>query len=71
MTSRCIREGEGSEWPGQLKEIVISCDHMSCTTAVNDETIKAGGGLRNMGWEATFQEHAMKHYCPEHRRTKE
>jgi hypothetical protein len=44
---------------------------MDCTTSLNDTTIRAGGGLKKMGWEATFIEHAMRHYCPEHRRTKE
>lgn len=71
MTSRCVPEGEGHPFPGKLKEIVISCDHMSCSKAVNDKTIEAGGGLKNMGWEATFIDHTMRHYCPEHRRTKE
>lgn len=69
MTSRVIREGEGSEWPGRLKEIVISCDHIDCTTAVNDEEIRVGGGLRKMGWEPAFMEHKMRHYCPAHKRS--
>jgi hypothetical protein len=68
MTSRIIRNGEGHEFPGGLKEIVISCDHIDCTKAVNDTTIKAGGGLTEMGWEAFFRDKAMRHYCPEHRR---
>jgi hypothetical protein len=70
MTSRVIRMGEGHESPGKLKEIIISCDHMSCTTAVNDTTVAAGGGVRKMGWQALPQAGAMRHYCPEHNRAK-
>jgi hypothetical protein len=71
VTSRVIQMGEGHPFPGKVKEIIISCDHIDCTTALNDTTIAAGGGLKKMGWEATFQAPSMKHYCPEHRRTKE
>lgn len=70
MTSRVVRDGPGAEFPGRLKEIVISCDNMSCTVSVNDEQIRAGGGLRKMGWEPAFMEHKMRHYCPAHNRSK-
>lgn len=71
MTSTVVRMGEGHEFPGRVKEIVISCDHEGCSTALDDTTIRAGGGLKNMGWEAPFIDHKLNHYCPEHRRTKE
>jgi hypothetical protein len=71
MTSTVVRMGEEHEFPGRVKEIIISCDQIDCTTSLNDTTIRAGGGLKEMGWEATFVDRAMRHYCPEHRRTKE
>lgn len=69
MTSRVVREGPGHEFPGRVKEIIISCDQMDCTKAENDATIRANGGLKKMGWDAIFLDHKMRHYCPEHRRT--
>lgn len=69
MTSRVIRNGVGTEHPGSLKEIIVSCDHMSCTKSMNDTAIKDGGGLKEMGWEAVCQNGVMRHYCPEHNRS--
>lgn len=69
MTSRVIHNGEGHPFPGGVKEIVISCDHMSCTTALSDTAIRAGGGLKAMGWETVFQNHQTRHYCPDHNRS--
>lgn len=69
MTSRTVQNGPSHPFPGGLKEIIISCDQMDCSTALNDKEIQAGGGLKEMGWEAVFLDHAMRHYCPDHRRT--
>lgn len=69
MTSRVIRMGEGDESPGKLKEIVISCDQMNCTTSVNDTIVAVGGGLKKMGWQTLPRSGVMRHYCPEHNRS--
>lgn len=69
MTSRTIRNGEGHPFPGGVKEIIISCDHMACDVALNDKEIQAGGGLKAMGWESIFIEPEMRHYCPPHNRS--
>jgi hypothetical protein len=69
VTSRCVHMGEGHPFPGKLKEIIISCDNIDCTVAVNDTTIQAEGGLKKMGWEAAAIDGTMRHYCPKHRRT--
>lgn len=66
MTSQTIRHGTGHQFPGQLKEIIISCDQMSCSTALNDTQIRDGGGLTAMGWQALPIDGAVRHYCPEH-----
>ena len=66
MTSRVVRGGKGARFPGELTAIVISCDRMSCDTAVNDEDIRKHGGLREMGWATVPQNGQLRHYCPEH-----
>lgn len=69
MTSRVVRMGPGDKDPGKLKEIIISCDQMDCYTAVNDEQIRVGGGLKEMGWTTgTAEGYELRHYCPEHKR---
>jgi hypothetical protein len=68
LTSRTIRNGDSHPFPGGMKEIVISCDQMDCGKAVNDDQIREGGGLKEMGWTAIFVERAMRHYCPDHKR---
>lgn len=68
MTSRVIHNGEGHTFPGGVKEIVFTCDQMDCANTVNDQQIQAGGGLKEMGWQATFVTDSMKHYCPDHNR---
>jgi hypothetical protein len=60
VTSRVIRKG------GELQEIVISCDQMSCDVAKNNVEIADGGGLRAMGWQTTLVDGSLRHYCPEH-----
>lgn len=66
MTSRVIRGGPNAHFPGELQEIVISCDNIDCQKAVNDTQIREGGGLTEMGWEAAAINGVMRHYCPEH-----
>jgi len=66
MTSRTIRNGPGHPFPGGFKEIVISCDTMSCTKAVNNTEIQASGGLKAMGWTTAYLNNRLNHYCPEH-----
>jgi hypothetical protein len=68
MTSRCVQNGPGHEWPGGLKEIIISCDHMTCLTALNDTQIRESGGLKQMGWTTAFDGTKLRHYCPDHPR---
>lgn len=66
MTSRVIREDDG-----QLKEIVISCDHIDCDVHHNNTYIADNGGLKEMGWTfAPFGEgFELRHYCPKHSRS--
>lgn len=66
MTSRTVRNGPGHAFPGGLKEIIISCDQMSCTRSLNDQEIQAGGGLKEMGWSTAYLNNQLRHYCPEH-----
>lgn len=68
MTSRTIRGGVDAKFPGELTAIVISCDQMDCSKSVNDAEIRAGGGLRAMGWTAVPLEGRTHHYCPDHPR---
>ncbi len=70
MTSRVVRMGKGHLYPGQLKEIIISCDQMGCTHTLNDTQIRDAGGLTEMGWETSYVSGEMRHYCPDHRRNK-
>jgi hypothetical protein len=63
MTTRVTRDH------GKLTEITVACDQMDCAKAVNDSEITTGGGLREMGWQATPMEGRMRHYCPDHNRT--
>lgn len=69
MTSTVRHMGPGHVFPGQVKEIIIACDQIDCTVALNDTQIRDGGGLKKMGWEAVPLDGKMRHYCPEHRRT--
>ena len=69
MTSQIVREGEGHQYPGQLKEIRITCDHAGCDKTVTDETIREGGGLKAMGWTVASVEGKLRHYCSEHPRS--
>jgi len=71
MTSRVVREGETHPYPGQLKEIIISCDQMDCNKSVNDQELKEGGGLKEMGWSIVPIADTVRHYCPEHPRDSE
>jgi hypothetical protein len=66
MTSVVVRNGEGHTFPGGLKEIIISCDRMSCDKSVNDSEVHAGGGLKKMGWTFMPINGTVRHYCPEH-----
>lgn len=68
MTSKVVRMGAGHQFPGELKEIVISCDHMSCDKSVNDSEVREGGGLKKMGWSVSPSTGVLRHYCPEHPR---
>lgn len=68
MTSRVVREGPTHPYPGQLKEIIISCDQMDCDKSVTDQDVKAGGSLKEMGWTVVPMSDTVRHYCPEHRR---
>lgn len=65
MTSRVIRGGKDTQ-PGALSSIIISCDNMECRTALNDEQIAKGGGLKNMGWQTRVHSGRLHHYCPKH-----
>jgi hypothetical protein len=69
MTSRVIRGGEGAKFPGELTAVIISCDQMDCSKSINDTEIRAGGGLKNMGWDAVAISGTQRHYCPEHKRS--
>lgn len=69
MTSRVIRQGPGHAMPGMLKEIVVSCDHADCDVSVNDEAVRDGGGLKNMGWTIASVDGKLRHYCPAHPRS--
>lgn len=66
MTSTTVRNGEGHPFPGGLKEIIISCDELDCTVAVNNTEIQAGGGLKAMGWTVSPYPGQLRHYCPDH-----
>ena len=66
MTTATIRVGEGAQFPGQLKEIIISCDQIDCEVRLNDTQIRGGGGLDNMGWSTVPREGKLLHYCPTH-----
>lgn len=66
MTSTVVRHGAGHPFPGQLREIIISCDNPDCTLQLNDTQIREGGGLKNMGWDAVPEVGELHHYCPDH-----
>lgn len=69
MTSRVVRMGEKHQFPGMLKEVIISCDQMDCPIALSDTDIRESGGLEKMGWSWIAVNGDMRHYCPAHRRT--
>lgn len=68
MTSKVIRGGKDAKFPGELTAINVSCDQIGCDKMVNDEEIRAGGGLNKMGWQAMPQDGELHHYCPDHNR---
>lgn len=53
----------------KFRQCVIVCD--TCGAEVNDEQIKAGGGLIEMGWLRRFnnrpEARRNEYYCPAHR----
>ena len=55
---------------GHLHSITVACDQIDCGLALDDKQIEAGGGLRELGWQATFLAPAMRHYCPDHHRAR-
>jgi hypothetical protein len=67
MTSKTVRHGEGAEFPGALKAIIISCDHVGCPLELNDTQIGTGGGLRALDWAAVPLDGKLLHFCPTHR----
>lgn len=52
---------------GSLRHILISCD--ACGLTLNDEEIKAQGGLLEMGWLRRFNEtnRCDDYFCPAHK----
>jgi hypothetical protein len=48
--------------PGELKEMIFSCDADGCDVKADDDHIAGSGGLRYMGWWAS----GGKHFCPTH-----
>lgn len=67
----CHVEREPTESPaviGKLISVHFSCDHPDgCTVIAKDTEIPVIGGLIGLGWEC----HGGKHYCPDHKTTKE
>lgn len=68
MSTEIVRNGPEHEFPGGLKEILISCDQLGCDVTINDTIVREGGGLTKMGWQAVPAAGQMEHYCPAHPR---
>lgn len=68
MTTTVVRQGEDAKWPGELKEIRISCDDPSCDVVLTNTQIHEAGGLMKMGWSTVPRDGTLFHYCPEHAR---
>jgi hypothetical protein len=49
-----------------VRHLVISCDE--CGARVNDQQIKDGGGLLEMGWTRRFNSASRRneYFCPAH-----
>lgn len=47
---------------GVIVSMFVTCDTPGCTCTPTEQEIVAGGGLRNMGWQAN----GGTHLCPTH-----